>query len=127
MVWEDEAALSFLDINPITPGHALVVPRIHAASLAELEPELGAHLFRVAMHVSAALRLSALRADGVNLFLADGAAAGQDIFHVHVHVIPRFPGDGLEIRHAGTSPPRDVLDAHAARIRAAIDRAGEDI
>jgi diadenosine tetraphosphate (Ap4A) HIT family hydrolase len=124
LIWEDETAISFLDINPITPGHALVVPRAHAPSLAELDPQTGGHLFGAAMRIAAALRASGLRADGVNLFLADGEAAGQDVFHVHLHVIPRFPGDGLEIRHAGTSPSREALEATAAAIRAALARGG---
>lgn len=123
VVWEDDAAIAFLDINPLTPGHVLVVPRDHAASLAELDPALGGRVFAGAMRTAAGLRASELRVDGVNLFLADGAVAGQDVFHVHVHVIPRFPGDGLEIRHAGTSPPREALNETAAAIRAGLARA----
>jgi histidine triad (HIT) family protein len=124
VVWEDAVAIAFLDINPLTPGHVLVVPREHAGSLAELDPALGGRVFAGAMAVAAGVRASALRVDGVNLFLADGAAAGQDVFHVHVHVIPRFQGDGLEIRHAGTSPPREVLDETAAAIRTGLARSG---
>lgn len=117
VVHEDETAVAFLDIYPITPGHALVVPRTHAASLAELDADDGSHLFRVAMLVAAALRASPLRVEGVNLFLSDGTAAGQDVFHVHLHVLPRFAGDGLRITHEGGAPGRDALDAQAAAIR----------
>ena len=120
LVNEDETAVAFLDINPITPGHALVVPRAHAASLAELDAELGGHLFRVAMRVASALRASPLRVEGVNLFLSDGAAAGQDVFHVHLHVLPRFAGDGLRIAHEAGAPGREALDAQAAAIRRAM-------
>lgn len=120
VVTEDEVVLAFLDISPITPGHTIVVPRDHAASLAELEPETGGRVFTTAMRVAAALRASGLRADGVNVFLADGEAAGQEVFHVHVHVVPRFPGDGLEIRAAYGSPSRDELDETAAALRAAL-------
>jgi diadenosine tetraphosphate (Ap4A) HIT family hydrolase len=120
IVLEDDVALVFMDLNPITPGHTLVVPWAHAASLAELPSKAGGHLFGVAMRVAAAVRASGLRADGVNLFLADGEAAGQEVFHVHLHVIPRFAGDGLEIRHAASSPGRGALDEAARAIRAGL-------
>lgn len=120
VVWEDGEAVAFLDINPMTPGHALVVPREHAASLAELDPALGGRVLAGAMHVAAGLRASALRVDGVNLFVADGEAAGQDVFHVHIHVVPRFPGDGLEIRWVRSTPTRDTLDETAAAVRSGL-------
>lgn len=89
VVHEDERTLAFLDIQPLTAGHLLVVPRQHASSLVELDPQDGAELFRVAQRAAAALRQSAHRCEGVNFFLADGAAAGQDVFHVHLHVFAR--------------------------------------
>jgi diadenosine tetraphosphate (Ap4A) HIT family hydrolase len=101
VVHEDETAVAFLDIHPITPGHALVVPRRHAASLAELDAGDGGHLFQVAMRVAAALRASPLRVEGMNLFLSDGHAAGQDVFHVHLHVLPRFTGDCRQFSLSG--------------------------
>jgi diadenosine tetraphosphate (Ap4A) HIT family hydrolase len=120
VVGDDGTVLAFLDISPMTPGHTLVVPRAHAPSLALLDPAVGAHLFTTAMRVAAALRASGLRADGVNVLLADGEAAGQDVFHVHLHVVPRFPGDGLEIRPRHGSPTRAELDATAAVLAAAL-------
>ena len=72
-----------------------VLPKIHAVYLEDLAPDLGASLFNVAMRVSEALRTSGIRCEGVNLLLADGEAAGQEIPHVHLHVIPRFEGDGF--------------------------------
>jgi diadenosine tetraphosphate (Ap4A) HIT family hydrolase len=121
-VYADERVLAFLDIQPITTGHTLVVPRAHGASLAEIEPEDGAAVMRAAMVVAAALRRSGLPCEGVNLFLADGEAAGQEVFHVHLHVIPRFAGDGFGIRF----PPdyrmreRAELDATAEQIRSTL-------
>lgn len=94
IVYHDEHCLAFMDIRPVNPGHLLVVPRVHAAYLAELEPVRAAHLLRVARPLVAALRAAAgrpaagVRCEGVNLFLADGEAAGQEVFHVHLHVIP---------------------------------------
>ncbi len=119
VVHEDEVALAFMDIHPINDGHVLVVPREHAASLAELDPEAGAHLFRVAQRLAGRLRESGLRCEGVNLFLADGEAAGQDVFHVHLHVLPRFEGDNLliEPRQGFGRPDREALDDLAARLR----------
>lgn len=93
-IYRDENVVVFLGHRPVTPGHALVIPREHATHLADMDEETGAHLFRVAMRVAAAIRRSAVRADGVRLALSDGRAAGQVVMHVHMHVIPRSPGDG---------------------------------
>jgi histidine triad (HIT) family protein len=120
IVHEDGETVAFLDISPITPGHTLVVPRGHAASLAELDPAAGSAVFRTGMRVAEALRATDLRADGVNLFVSDGAAAGQEVPHVHLHVIPRFPGDGLRIQAAAGQPSREELDGTAEKIRAAL-------
>lgn len=75
---------------------------------------------RVAQRMAAAVRASGVRCEGVNLFLADGKAAGQDVFHVHLHVIPRFPGDGMRIGADWGRPSRAELDALAGRVRAAL-------
>jgi histidine triad (HIT) family protein len=121
VVAETERALAFLDIAPITPGHTLVVPRQHAARLADVDADDGLELFRLAQRAADALYASGLRAEGVNLFLADGEAAGQDVFHAHLHVLPRFAGDGFELR----LPPdnrvrgRAELDEVATRLREA--------
>ena len=121
VVHEDERTLAFLDIQPLTSGHLLVAPRHHAASLAELDPLDGAGLFRVAQRAAAALRQSVLRCEGVNFFLADGAAAGQDVFHVHLHVFARFSGDGFGLRLPADYAvrPREELDAAALALRQA--------
>lgn len=127
-VFRDESCSAFLDINPVNPGHCLVVPNRHATSLAELDAEDGAVMFRMAQRVAAALRGSGLRCEGVNLYLADGEAAGQDVFHVHLHVLPRFRGDsfGLTFGHDyPSSPARTELDDIARRLRegsAVIDK-----
>jgi diadenosine tetraphosphate (Ap4A) HIT family hydrolase len=92
-VHEDEICVAFMDIQPVTPGHVLVVPKVHAASLAELPPRTGGRMFQAAQRIASALAGSGVKCEGVNLFLADGEAAGQDVFHVHLHVIPRFNGD----------------------------------
>jgi histidine triad (HIT) family protein len=121
VVAQDERTLAFMDIRPITPGHLLVIPRRHGDRLAALDPEDGAQLFRVGQRAAAALYASSLRCEGVNLFLADGEVAGQEVFHVHLHVIPRFAGDGFGLRF----PPdyevvgREELERTAAAVREA--------
>jgi diadenosine tetraphosphate (Ap4A) HIT family hydrolase len=119
LVYDDELTFALMDIQPVTAGHLMVVPKRHAAELADLTETESDALLRVARRAAAALRRSGLRCEGVNLFLADGEAAGQEVFHVHLHVLPRFAGDGFGLRfppdHAVR--PRDELDATAARIR----------
>ncbi|MBA3412142.1 MAG: HIT family protein [Actinobacteria bacterium] len=126
IVHEDERTVTLMDIQPLAPGHMLVVPRAHAAYLANLDPEDGAQLFRVAQLAAAALRGSTLRCEGVNFFLADGEAAGQEIFHVHLHVFPRFAGDGFGLRFPpGYSVrPRGELDQAAAALRQSLPSTG---
>ena len=120
LVHADDVVVAFMDIRPATPGHLLVIPTQHAADLAGLDEETGAHLFRVAMRLARAIRRSGVRCEGVNLFLADGEAAGQEVFHVHLHVIPRFAGDSFRIdADWPVAPSRADLDAIAVQIRAA--------
>jgi diadenosine tetraphosphate (Ap4A) HIT family hydrolase len=123
IVFQDDVGCAFMDIQPVNPGHVLVVPIDHAASLAELDGAVGARMFRVGQRIAGALRNSGLRCEGVNLFLADGQAAGQEVFHVHLHVIPRYAGDGFGIRFGpryGHRPPRAELDAVAGKIQGAL-------
>lgn len=122
-VFRDDVCCAFLDIRPVNPGHVLVVPIAHAGCLAELDADVGAHVFKVGQRMAAALRGSGLRCEGVNLFLADGAVAGQEVFHVHLHVIPRYAGDGFGLRFGpgyGAMPARGELDGVADRIRRAL-------
>jgi histidine triad (HIT) family protein len=121
IVYEDERVFAVMDIQPVTPGHLMVVPKRHAAYLADLEDDDSDALLGVARRAAAALRASGLRCEGVNLFLADGEAAGQDVFHVHLHVLPRFEGDGFGLRFPPDYPvrPRAELDGAAAKIREA--------
>ncbi len=119
-VHRDELCAAFMDIHPVNPGHVLVVPRTHAVLLTELDKKSVRHIIWVAQQVDAALRTSGIKCEGVNLFLADGRAAGQDVMHVHLHVIPRFHGDGHHLRFSPayfirTAPA--VLEKNAEMIR----------
>ena len=123
VVWRDEACTAFMDIQPVNPGHVLVVANVHAAQLADLDEDTAAHLMRIGHRLTAALRASGLRCEGVNLFLADGEAAMQEIFHVHLHVFPRYAGDGFGLRfgpHYRERPGRTALEAAAEQVRAAL-------
>ena len=83
LVYHDDVVIAILDFMPINPGHTLVVPREHALGLADLPSETAAHRMTLAQKVAAALYRSELKAHGVNLMLADGASAGQEVFHAH--------------------------------------------
>jgi len=123
IVYIDEKVMAFMDIQPVNSGHVLIIPKTHSAQLSELNPETGAHLFKVAMRIAEALRQSGIKCEGINFFLADGEAAFQEIFHVHLHVIPRFRDDGFGLRFGpnyGFKPGRKELDEIAEKIRSAM-------
>lgn len=121
--YRDQTVMGLMTIGPVTPGHAMVIPLVHAASLADLDEGVGRRLWMVTQRTVAALRASDLRCEGVNLFLADGEAAFQDVFHVHMHVFPRYSGDGFDIVADGYhKPPRSELDRAAEKIRSAYER-----
>ncbi len=110
-----------MDIDPVTPGHVLVMPKAHLPELADLSDELGAEMLAVARRIAAALRRCALRCEGVNLFYADGEAAFQEVSHAHLHVFPRFADDGFTIdARWGSNPARQELDDRAAQLREAL-------
>lgn len=120
MVAEDEVTISFMDINPVNQGHLLVVPKEHHESIATIPGSMLSHMALVAQWLTAALRASPVRTDGVNLYLADGAAAGQEVPHAHLHLIPRWRGDGVRISvRRPRTPTREQLEELAAQIRAA--------
>ena len=119
--YEDDTVVAFMDVQPITHGHMLVVPREHAVLMAEVNETVAMRTFRVARKLSSVVR-STLGATGVNLFVADGETAFQDVPHFHVHVIPRYPNDGFGLtfpeRYA-QPPSRAALETIAAAVRAA--------
>ena len=123
-VYRDDRVAAFMDIRPVNPGHLLVVPVRHASYLADIDGAGAAELMRVGHAAAAALRASDLRCEGVNLFLADGEAAMQEIFHVHLHVFPRFKGDGFGLKFSpeyhARRPERSELDKTAAQLGALL-------
>jgi histidine triad (HIT) family protein len=122
MCYEDADVVAFMDVQPVNAGHVLVVPRKHFEGFDDIPHALAMHLFEVVMEIVPVVKQVA-GADGMNVVVNSGAAAGQGVFHYHVHVIPRRPDDGfdLPLPFGGSEmPDRTVLDMHAARIIAAF-------
>lgn len=116
IVDEDERTIAFMDINPATRGHALVVPRNHAKDLLEIEPDDLAATIGTAQRL--ALRIhDRLQPDGINLINSCGAAAWQTVFHFHVHVIPRYEDDPLQLPWRPAPGDNDQIAATAAQLR----------
>lgn len=120
VVYDGTETMAFMDLNPINEGHVLVIPRAHSTGLAGLVPATGGRMFAVAQKIAEALRTSDVPTDGINLFLADGEAAGQEVFHVHLHVIPRTETDDVTIAADQSRADREDLDALAADIGALL-------
>jgi len=125
IVHQDHLCTAFMDIQPVNPGHVLIIPNDHASFLVDLDEEPGAQLFRIAQRIAAALRLSGVKCEGVNFFLADGEAAMQDVFHVHLHVFPRYIRDGFGLQFSQdyfNKPERVELDEIAQDIKVTLDQ-----
>ena len=124
-VYEDEICSAFMDIQPVNPGHVLVIPKAHFTDLSDLPADVGSHLFQVAQRIAVCMAKTRIKTEGVDLFLADGEAAGQEVFHVHLHIIPRFAGDGFGFRFGPNYtnlPERHELDAVAAQIKEQLEQ-----
>lgn len=120
VVFEDETVVAFMDLNPVTPGHLLVVPRKHAVGLEDLDRATSAHVWSVGNDMAQALRRSRIRCEGINVLLCDGEVAFQTVFHFHLHVIPRYPDDGWNLIPEPIERERSLLDRDAQAIKDAI-------
>ena len=122
-VYEDEATLAFLDINPLAAGHTLVVPKAHHEQVGELSPDLAGALFRAVAAVTPAVEAAA-DATASTVAINNGEAAGQEVPHLHVHVVPRHRDDGAGPIHGLFRDVPDLdddeMDAIEADIRAAL-------
>lgn len=119
-VHEDELTLAFMDIGEVSPGHVLVTVKPHVENIYGLNDALAAAVFRTAARVARAVR-NAYSPEGVTLYQANGAAAGQTVFHFHLHLVPRYTRDGMRLTWPAKNPPREQLEANAARLRAALE------
>lgn len=118
-VYEDDHTLAFMDIMPQVEGHTLVIPKYPAEDLLDLPAEELSRTMAVAQRVARAVK-RAFSAEGIMLAQLSGAAAGQTVFHVHFHILPRSGGIDLRM-HARDPAPAEVLAEHARRIREALD------
>lgn len=115
-VYEDGLTLAFMDIGQVNPGHVLVAVKPHAENLYALDDSQAAAVQRTAARVARAIR-DAFAPAGLSVYQANGRAAGQTVFHYHVHLVPRYEGDGMALSWPVKNPPREKLEEHAARIR----------
>jgi len=124
VVYEDEYVLGFLDIKPINLGHTLIIPKNHYESLSDIPQETLEKVMSAGKKIADALKgNSSIKCEGVNLFLADGRVAGQEVFHLHLHIIPRFEGDNFGLKfppHYGKISAEEI-DAVYKKIRSSLD------
>lgn len=117
IVYEDEEMLGFLDIKPINLGHTLIIPKNHYENLLDVPEEIFGKMAQVGKRVSLILKnVLGPKCEGVNLFLANGKAAGQEVFHIHLHIIPRWEGDGFRLKfppHYGLIPEKETQLVHS--------------
>ncbi|MBZ0203601.1 MAG: HIT family protein [Ignavibacteria bacterium] len=120
-VYEDETILVFMDTQPVNKGHLLIVPKKHIELAAELDDETSSKMMILASRFNNALRRTDVELEGINYFLADGASAGQEVPHTHLHLIPRFKGDGFGFvfpeGYRVNLPEREELDSIAEKIK----------
>jgi len=114
-IYSDEHAIAFMDVNPATDGHALVIPRAHVRDLFEIDETRASQVIAATLKVAQKIR-GALRPDGVNVMHATGAAAFQTVFHFHFHVIPRYSGDAIRLPWVPRPGDRSKITAIAETI-----------
>jgi histidine triad (HIT) family protein len=122
-VYEDEHTVAFMDIGQVNPGHVLVAVKKHADNLYALDDAQAAAVARASARVARAIR-GAFKPEGLSVYQANGKAAGQTVFHYHVHLLPRHAGDGMELTWPVKNPPRELLEDYAGKIRAGLAEAG---
>lgn len=115
-VHEDEHTLAFMDLGQVNPGHVLVAVKKHAANLFELEVAQAEAIARANVKISKAIK-KAFEPEGLSVYQANGKAAGQTVFHYHVHLLPRHADDGMELVWPVKNPPREKLEGYAEKIR----------
>lgn len=118
-VYEDDTVFAFLDIRPVNIGHVLIVPKVHSSNLYETADETAAHMMIVAKKLAIAVK-KALNADGINIEMNNDSAAGQIIFHTHLHIIPRFEGDGFMHWHGARGYNEGEADEVALKIQSSL-------
>jgi histidine triad (HIT) family protein len=119
-VFEDDKALAFMDIAPLNKGHLLVIPKEHSGNILEIEPELYGHLATLLARIAKAVD-GAISPDGMNVMQLNGKAANQVVPHVHLHIVPRWTGDGLTISEWEPVPgDKEAISAVSEQIKAKL-------
>jgi histidine triad (HIT) family protein len=119
IIYEDEAVMVFLDIRPLNMGHTLVIPKDHYVDIFDIPQTLLSQVHKIAQQVSSPIK-KATAADGISIIQQNGKAAGQDIFHIHVHVVPRFEEQKLPPFHELKEVERTKIDEMAKKIKLLI-------
>ena len=119
-VFEDEHTLAFMDLGQVNPGHVLVAVKKHAPNLYALDEVQAAAVARACVKISKAIQ-TAFKPEGLSVYQANGKAAGQTVFHYHVHLLPRHAADGMELTWPVKNPPRETLEGYAEKIRRQFD------
>lgn len=119
IVYQDEVFIAFLDIHPMTEGHVLVIPKEHKERFTQLEDKVAGHMFKVGHKILKGIEKSEIACEGANLFLSDGVVAGQEVMHTHLHIGPRYSGDGQRVGFLHADPgqvTKEYLDEIALKI-----------
>jgi histidine triad (HIT) family protein len=119
IVYEDEQTLAFMDLGQVNPGHVLVALKAHVENLFGLEERQAGAAAATAARIARAIR-KAFAPEGLSVYQANGKPAGQTVFHYHVHLVPRFEGDGMALTWPVKNPPREKLEDYASKIRASL-------
>ena len=119
-VYEDGLTLAFMDIGQVNPGHVLVAVKPHVENIYGLDDKLAAAVFQTATRVARAVK-KVFAPEGVTLYKANGPAAGQTVYHFHLHIVPRYDKDGMHLTWPAKNPPREQLEANAAKLRAVLE------
>jgi histidine triad (HIT) family protein len=120
VVYEDDDVIAFLDTRPLNMGHTLVIPKAHFVDIFDAPEEQISQVHKVSKQIASAVK-KATKADGVSIIQQNGKAAGQDIFHLHVHVIPRFEGQKLAAFNELKVVERAKLDGVAEKIKQLLE------
>ncbi len=123
VVHQDQLCTAFMSIQPINPGHLILVPNEHIPDLEGLSPDTAAHLFQIGGQLGRAVRHSGIQCQGINLYLAESWAGSQEVPHLHLHIIPRFEGDGFDFQYSpryAELPTRRELENNAFYIKQAL-------
>jgi histidine triad (HIT) family protein len=119
LVHEDAHTFAFMDIGQVNPGHVLVTVKKHADNIFALDDAQAGAAFRTAARVARAIR-AAFAPQGLSVYQANGKAAGQTVFHFHIHLVPRYDADGMELTWPVKNPPREKLVDYAEKIKAKL-------